>query len=213
MAKAIYLNIDIRDAKETIDALRKVHTEDEMKKLLRRAITRTGGRVRTILKTEIPKDYEVKPNWVLSHVQNPRMTAGGSIGVGCVIPIDGHRGSIGGRYKASGGSHGWKVVKRSKGGKRYKINASIVKGNASTMPETMTRQGGNPPFRNLSASKLGGAAFTRVGKERLPIARVVGLGVPQMPLNRSKDDVQEEIVNYLQKRLEAEHNYIISRCR
>lgn len=209
MAQTVYLDLDISDAKEKIEALRKVHTEAEMKKLLRRAITRTSGRVRTILKTEIPKDYEVKPTWVASHVGNPRMTDGGSIGVGCVIPIDGHRGSIGGRYRASGGAHGWNAVKR---GKRYKINARIVKGGASTMPKQMSHQGGNPPFRNLG-SKLGGATFTRVGKERFPIARVVGLGVPQMPLNRSKDDVQEEIGSYLQKRLEAEHNFIISRCR
>ena len=47
MAKnGIYLDIDISDAKEKIDALRAVHTEKEMNALLRRAVTRTGNHVR-----------------------------------------------------------------------------------------------------------------------------------------------------------------------
>lgn len=43
---AIYLDIDISDAKKTIDALRAVHTEHEMNQLLYRAFKRTGGRVK-----------------------------------------------------------------------------------------------------------------------------------------------------------------------
>ncbi len=208
---AVYLDVDISDAKRKIDSLRAVHTEQEMQKILYRTLNRTGNNVGTILKTELPQDYEVKPSWVLSHVGKPRITfGGGGLGVNCVIPIDGARGSIGGRFGASGGRHGWNSAK--KGGKRYKINAKIVKGQGSTMPETMTRQGGNPPFRNLG-SKLGGVTFTRVTKKRFPIARVVGLGVPQMPLNRSKDDVQDQIMDTLMKRLEQEHRYIIQRCR
>lgn len=208
---AVYLNIDISDAKETIDKLRLVHSPDEMKKLLYRAVSRTGRQVRTIIKTEVPKDYEVKPTWVASHVKNPKISyGGGGLGVKCVIPIDGHRGSVGGRFGASGGSHGWNAAK--KGGKRYKIKAKIVKGTTSTMPETMKRQGGNPPFRNLGSS-LGGVTFTRVGKGRFPIARVVGIGVPQMPMNRSQDDVQKQINETLIKRLEHEHKFLISRCR
>lgn len=206
---AIYLDIDISDAKKTIDALRAVHTEHEMNQLLYRAFKRTGGRVKTILRQEIPQDYEVKASWVGSHVGSPRTTiGGGGMGVSCSIPIDGSRGSIGGRFKASGGAHGWNAAR----GKRYKINAKIVKGQGSTLPSEMSHQGRNPPFRNLGSS-LGGATFTRTGKDRFPIARVVGLGVPQMPLNRSKEDVQEDIMETLMKRLEHEHAYLISRCR
>lgn len=206
---AVYLDIDVSEAKSMIDALRKVHTDAEFEKILRRAVYRTGGRVKTILKTELPQDYEVKPMWVASHVGSPQITiGGGGLGVSCNIPIDGSRGSIGGRFRASGGSHGW----NAKRGKRYKVNAKIVKGQGSTLPSTMKHQGGNPPFRNLG-SKLGGVTFTRVGKGRFPIARVVGLGVPQMPLNRSQDDVQEQILDTLIKRLEHEHQYLIGRCR
>lgn len=206
---AIYLDIDISDARSKIEALRAVHTEHEMKQLLYRAFKRTGGHVKTILRRELPQDYEVTPGWVGSQVGSPRTSiGGGGFGVSCSIPIDGHRGTIGGRFRASGGAHGWNATR----GRRYKINARIVKGQTSQMPDTMSHQGGNPPFRNLGSS-LGGATFTRTGEDRLPIARVVGLGVPQMPLNRSKDDVQEDIMDTLMKRLEHEHAYLISRCR
>lgn len=205
----IYLDVDISDAKAKIEALRAVHTEREMNQLLYRAFKRTGSHVKTILKRQLPQDYEVTPTWVGSQVGSAQTTiGGGGMGVSCVIPIDGARGSIGGRFKASGGAHGWNATRR----KRYKINAKIVKGQTSTLPSEMSHQGGNPPFRNLGSS-LGGAAFTRTGKDRLPIARVVGLGVPQMPLNRSKEDVQEDIMETLMDRLEREHAYLISRCR
>lgn len=203
----IYLEIDVSDAARMIKALRAVHTESEMRLLLRRVFVRTGKTVKRILKEELPKEYVVTPGWVGSQVGAPRM--GGGLGaIGCTIPITGKRGSIGGRYSASGGAHGWNAVRRG----RYRINASIVRDGASTMPPVMSHQGGNPPFRNLGSS-LGGVAFTRKGKDRFPIAKVVGLAVPQMPLNRSKEDVQDEIMDTLMKRLEAEHAYLISRCR
>lgn len=209
MANGVYLDIDISDAQAKIDALRAVHTEREMNLLLYRTFKRTGAHVKTILRQDLPHEYEVTPGWVGQHVGSPRTTLGGSgLGVSCCIPIDGTRGSIGGRFNARGGAHGWNTTK----GKRYKISARIVKGQRSTLPEEMHHQGGNPPFRNLGSS-LGGAAFTRVGKDRLPIARVVGLAVPQMPLNRSQDEVQSDIMDTLMKRLEHEHAYIISKCR
>lgn len=206
---AVYLDVDISDAKATIDALRAVHTEQEMEKLLYRVFKRTGGRVKTILRQDLPKEYEVKPAWVGRHVGNPQTTiGGGGMGVSCSIPIDGTRGSIGGTYSAKGGRHGWRATR----GKRYKVGAKIIKGESSTLPGEMSHQGGNPPFRNFG-SKLGKATFTRVGKDRYPIVSVVGLAVPQMPLNRSKEDVQEDIMVTLMKRLESEHAFIISRCR
>ena len=88
----------------------------------------------------------------------------------------------------------------------------MVKGQRRTMPSQMSHQGGNPPFRNLGSS-LGGLTFTRTTDDRLPIARVAGIGVPQMPLNRSEDDVQTDIMDMLMKRLEHEHERLIAKCR
>ena len=64
------------------------------------------------------------------------------------------------------------------------------------MPDTMEHQGGQPPFM------VGGVAFTRKYKGKShPIVHVVGLGVPQMPINKSEEDVQKDIREVVEKRL------------
>ena len=63
----------------------------------------------------------------------------------------------------------------------------------------MKNQGGQPPFMS------GGVAFTRKTAARLPIVRVVGLAVPQMPLNRSAEETQDQILDLTARRLE--HNF------
>ena len=217
MAERI-LNIDISDAQRKIAALRTVHTDKEMKMLVYRAFRRAASKVKTILKQEIPKEYVVTSGVVGRHIGGGRVSTSGGAGGGpsCVIPIRGHKGSIGGFYGASGGAHGWNNVRFTKGRKikvrKYKITANIVREDTSTLPSEMKHQGGNPPFRNLG-SKLGGVTFTRKGKARFPIAKVVGIAVPQMPMNRAQDAVQENIQTFLIERLEHEHAYLISRCR
>lgn len=207
--EGIYLDIDISQVQHTLAALRMAHSEKEFRTVVYRAIKKTGSRVRSILKQELPKEYRVTSTWVGSQVRNPRTSfGGGGLGVSCSIPVVGSRGSIGGRFGASGGAHGWNSKNR-----KYRIKARILAKEQSTLPSAMKRQGGNPPFRNLSAGALNGVAFTRKGKERLPIAPVVGLGVPQMPMNRSQDDVQERIATYLNDRLVHEHAFLISKCR
>lgn len=203
----VYMDIDISDAMETISALRAAHTQDEFERLMYRVFSRTGRHVKTILKKDLPKEYKVKPTWIGEQVGAPRTELGGIAGVSCSIPIKGTRGTIGGTYSASGGAHGWKGKSR-----RYKISAQMVKHQRSTMPPQMSHQGGNPPFRNLG-SKLGGLTFTRTTDARLPIVRVAGIGVPQMPLNRSEDDVKNDVMDTLMKRLEHEHERLISGCR
>ena len=151
----VYLDVDISDAMETISALRAVHTQAEFEKLMYRAFSRTGRHVKTILKKDLPKEYNAKPSWIGSQVGAPRTELGGVAGVSCSIPIKGTRGTIGGTFNASGGAHGWNAKLR-----RYKVSAQMVKGQRSTMPSQMSHQGGNPPFRNLGSS-LGGLTFTR----------------------------------------------------
>lgn len=202
---AVYLNIDTSDAAGLIERVRAAHTRKEFETVMYRAFKRTGAKVKTIMAQELPTQYEVKPNLVRSAVGSPKTTIGGT-GVSCCIPIEGTRHSIGGTFSATGGAHGWNVRK----GKRYKISARIIKSARSTLPTEMDTYGGEPPFRNLSYSKV---AFTRKGKDRLPIAKVVGIGIPQMPMNRSQQDVQDDIMETLMKRIEHEHQYLISKCR
>lgn len=206
--KSIYLEIDLSDASATIEALRNIHTPENFRKIMYRVFRRTATRVKTIVAKDVSRHYEITQTKVRAHIGAPRVEYGaGALGVSCSIPIDGKRLSIGGSYKAKGGRHGWNT------GKRYKISARIVKGQSSTLPKTMDNQGGQPPFRNFSAPKLGKVAFTRVSKKRFPIAAVVGVAVPQMPLNRAEDDVQGDIMETLMKRLEHEHQYMMSQIR
>jgi len=203
-----YFDVDLSQLSGTIQAMKAAHTKEEFEKLMLRAFRRTGGHVRKIMKTEIPKEYNVKAGLVGSAVKSPRTSiAGGQ--VSCSIPIEDARGSIGGRYNATGGRHGWKNIQP---GKRYKVKAQIYNKSQpkSELPIEMKKHNDNAPFRNLSAPKLNKVAFVREGKSRLPIVKVVGVAIPQMPMNRAKDSVQDDILDYLKKRIEHEHRAIIN---
>lgn len=217
------INIDISDAQRKIDALRNVHTSKEMNQLVYRAFRRAASKTKTILKKEIPKEYAVTPGVVGKHIGSGKVKMDGGAGGGpsCSIPIRGHKGSIGGFFKAWGGMPGWASLRS----RRYRIRTQILRDKISTLPTVMSQQGGNPPFINTGSKKKTTkkvkikaknkitVAFTRQGKARLPIAKVVGIAVPQMPMNRAQDAVQENIQAFLIERLEHEHAYLISRCR
>lgn len=186
-----WLYIDTSELDGTINTMRAAMTPEAFEKLMYRTLKEVGNRAKTPIARAVQEQYEVTQQWVKSAMGSPRLSVGG--GVQCVIPINGHRGSIGGRFHASGG-------RRRKGsGTKLPIRAHIVKGQTSIMPDTMAHQGGNPPFM------VNGVAFTRKTEARGPIVRVVGLGVPQMPINRSKPKVEKEILNLAEKRLE--HNF------
>lgn len=205
MAGGVYLEIDASELNGEIAYLRSVLTPEQVDTVMNRVFRRTGSHVRQILKKDLPKEYHVKAGEVGAAVGNARVSGGGGIGVGCTIPIKGARKSIGGSFSASGGAHGWNALR----GKKYKVKSRIVRAQQSKLPDRMTSYGGEPPFRNLG-STLGGVAFTRAGKDRLPIMKVSGIAVPQMPMNRSKEDVQEDIVNYMRGRIEHEFQHLIA---
>ena len=157
--------------------------------MMRRTFNDAGKKVKTIVRKEVPKEYAVTAAWAGSAVGWPK-SQGGAGKIGVVVPINGTRGSIGGRFKASGPRG------RPKKGRRAKINAKILKGASSTMPDVMAHQGGQPPFM------IGSVAFTRKYKGKShPIVHVVGLGVPQMPINKSRDEVEKDIKEVVEKRL------------
>lgn len=207
MAAPFYLDIDITDAKNTLNALALVHTPEELQTIYKRAIRRVAGTVRRIVSSDVPQHYVVSSGQVRQAIGSPKF--GGMISFSCVIPIRDHRGSIGGRYKATGGLPGWASLTSG----HYDINAAIVRGGTSRLPTNMSHQGGQPPFINTSAPKLNGVAFTRKGKDqpgqKAPISAIVGLAIPQMPMNRAQGDVQREIMSALIDRLEREHAYMI----
>lgn len=199
----IYLEIDASDLLEELERLRNVFTPDEFNKRLYRVFARVPGHVRKILREDLPHQYHVKPSQVSAAVGGATMSGGAGGGVGCSIPITGPRGSIGGFYGASGGRHGWNTLKNGGGS----IKGKIVKAGISTLPATLPSYGGQPPFRNLG-SKLGGLTFTRAGKGRFPIMKVVGIAIPQMPTNRSEAEVQADILSYMAERIAHEFSVL-----
>lgn len=194
---SIYLEIDASELQGKINDLKAVVKPERFNQIMYSIFQRTGGHVKMILRKDLPVDYHVKAGQISSAVGNAQMTSSAG-GVGCAIPIRDSRGTIGGRYGASGGTHGWNSLKR-----KYRVKGKVVKAGVSTLPTHMSSYGGQPPFRNLG-SKLGGLTFTRAGKGRFPIKKVVGIAIPQMPMNRSQAEVQQDILDYMKQRIEHE---------
>lgn len=211
-----FINIDISDVKKRMTALGSVLSPEQAKQMEYRVIRSAGKKVKGIVSTDVPKEYYIKKSEVARDIRSPRMGGSRAASVSCSIPIVGTRHIIGGNtFPAVGGVAGWTGIKA---GRRYKIYARILADSFSEIPESMKRQGGNPPFRNLGARKLNDATYTRAAgtgfpPNNKPIVRVTGLAVPQMPMNLSKEDVQEDIRSYMQKRLDHEFAFIIKKCR
>ena len=197
--KYIEIDIDSSEFQEIIDRMRAVMTPQQFENAMHGIMKRVPSKVKSILGTDIPHEYNVRQAEVRSTVGGGRTTAGGG-GAGCVIPVRGPRKHIGGGgrgFPAWGKLHGWETLWH----KPYKVQTMVYRGQRSTLPMNLSDYGGQKPFRNVPSS-LNGITFTRGGKPRLPILPVMGIAVPQMPLNRSEPEVQEDIANYLMERME-----------
>ena len=179
--------VDMSELESTIEHLRLVLTRDQFEKVMYRTFGEVGRRSKTMIGREVVQDYAVTQQWVKSQIGSYQLSFGGEFPVTCKIPLKGHKGSIGGRFALSSPA-------RSR--RQGRVRARIVRAGVSTMPQRMDNQGGNPPF------VANGVAFTRRTKARFPIVRVVGLGVPQMPLNRSEEKVKDALLDYAGQRLE-----------
>ncbi len=182
-----YLTVDMSDVSRLIDNLRGIMKRDQFERLIYRTFGEVGRRSKTIISRAVRQEYVAPDNWVKSQIERYQLTMGGAMPVTCKIPLKGTKGVIGKQFPASGGRRGRPLM------------ASIVRGARSRLPAVMQNQGGQPPFMS------GGVAFTRKSAARIPIVRVVGLAVPQMPLNRSEERTQRQILELAEKRLE--HNF------
>lgn len=212
-----YVYIDGSELQELCDKMAAKLTEAQFDKLMRRTLNEVGKRSKKIIREAIQSQYYASTSWVNSSIRSARVEGGGG-SVLCRIPIISEKGGIGSQFAASGGAYGWNPPP-------YRITAQIVKGGTSVLPEELSHQGGQPPFRNIGIrttskknpnrklkkpvveknSKGGSLVFTRAGKSRLPIQKVSGIAVPQMPLNRSRDTTETRILDLAEKRLE--HNF------
>ncbi|MBQ8507206.1 MAG: hypothetical protein IJ466_07255 [Clostridia bacterium] len=213
-----YLDIDMSDLDELIRDMRSLHTPENFKKLMVRALRRTGSQVRTMTDREIRKEYDIKKAYVMADMGNPKID---SANVSCIIPIEGKRGIHGLQFKVS------KPRGRPTAGRRHKIATHIVKGKSELLPDVMKNQGGNPPFiahesekkkklpgydpKKDKGAQLDGFVLTRKTSKRTPIVKVVGIGIPQMPMNEAKDAIQDRTIEILKKRIEHEHDVLMRR--
>lgn len=202
----VNINIDDAEVRREIEFLRQRMTTKQFIQAMYGVFRDTGRHIGTILKQDLPPQYYVKAGDITATVKPPKMQMGGNT-VGCIIPLRGSRKSIGGYYAASGSASGWQSVH-----KKYRVTARIVKGGQSKLPGTMDNYGGMPPFRNIP-SKLGNVTFTRGGGGRFPIQSVVGIAIPQMPMTRSRPDVERDIDEYLKARIHARVGALLANGR
>jgi len=196
--KGVFLTVDTSDAQKRINDLRGILTREQFEKLMYRTFREVANRSKTPIARATVQDYAVKQKWVRDHINGYSLQFGSTYPVTCTIPLSSHKGVIGSRKDTTFALRGAKTKKNSR------VYAAIVKGHISQLPRVMKNQGGNAPFVG-GGGRINGLVVTRRTKERYPVVRVVGLGVPQMPLNRSEEKVQNAIRDLLEKRLE--HNF------
>lgn len=208
MADKGMIYVDISQVMGTINQMKTVMSKPSFEKMMQRTFNDAGAKVKTFIRQNVPQDYAVTAGWAGSFVKRPQQLGSG---VGVVVPIKGARGRAGEVFSATGGSYtrkeyerphfrkdggfdGFTKIKRKRINKKVKVK--ILRGKTSTLPDAMKHQGGQPPFRN------GGAVFTRKYKGRShPIVHVVALASPQMPANRSREKLEKDIVDTVEKRL------------
>lgn len=191
------IEIDTSDLDRMLDTMKMQVTPEKFDRIMRRTLNEVGNRSKAPITKAILAEYEAPKNWVRGAIKRADLSGGGG-SVDCKIPVISVKGNVGSTFKAYGGHPGWHPPK-------YRVSAEIVKGKVSMLPANMGHQGGQPPFRNTKAAKLNNLVYTRSGKERLPIERVSALAVPQMPLNRAKDETVKAVSLILEKRVE--HNF------
>lgn len=180
------LYIDMSDVGDKLTMMQNALTKQQFERMMLRLFAETARKTKTIIAKDTTVDYAVTQAWVKSKIKPFTLGYGGEFPVTCKIPLSGEKGVIGPRFKLSG--------------RKRKISAKIVKSGVSVLPKEMENQGGNPPFI------YNGVVYTRRTRKRHPIVRVVGLGVPQLPLNRSEDAVRSDILDYIDRRLD--HHFI-----
>ena len=184
---SVYLYIDASDFFEKVDYCKSQMSEQNFRKLISRTFNEIGHRLQTPIAQEIQKQYVVSQEWVKSQMKSPIISP-----TEIRVPLKGQKGSIGGRFPARGRKSG-------------RVSANIVRSGVSVLPPKMDNQGGNPPFMAK------GICFTRRTAARFPIVGVKGLAVPQMPLNRAADDVQDRILEIAEKRLMHNLSFMFGR--
>lgn len=203
----VYIEIDASETLELLNRIQILVKPEQFRQIVYRVYKRTGRHVITAVKKSVSHDYAVKQKEVEKAIGKPKLSMY-SGEIGCTVPIKGNRGAIGGMFSASGSAKGWQSVR-----KKYRVKTHVIRGARKPLPKQMSDIGGFPPFRNSTAPDLHNVTFTRVTKDQLPIRKIVGIAIPQMPMNRSRDAVQDDIIKFMMQRIEQEWRYATNRIK
>ena len=219
-----FLDVDVSRLNELMRGIEEEIGPDGLKKALQWTFRRVPGHIRRIMPSIIVKDYHVQKRYVARTIQKGTLTKDAK-GVTCIIPVIDPRGIVGGsNYTLAAGARRMAerrlhMSNKQKKGKPYRIKFKMKQQKVSVLPKRMpearrSSYGDQPPFVTPRASKTNGLVFTRkFAKRALPIIRVGGIGVPQMPLNESEKPVQHDIAQYIEKELTLNYEEILRRIR
>lgn len=175
-------------------------SEENMQKLYVRTLNETGKKARTIIPRALRMEYAAKPavGFYKKDIKSARISRKPG-NVTCVIPIGGKRGYNADTYEIRGlPNHG-----HTQKGVRQLLTIRNVRGRNNQLPATMRNYGGHPPFLNRKY------ILVRLTSKRYPIARVPGLATAEMPLHRSREQVETDLEFYMIQRLVHNFNYIM----
>jgi hypothetical protein len=229
------LHLDTTEMEQTVNGLKNVLNDREMNRLIYRTLQRTGQHARTLVAKDVTQDYHVDYGYALHSIGNPTMGSGN--GISCIMNVSNARKKLarggGGHYfKAMARSNktGRKMSKKkfhavgARGG--YGVQAAILKEGTSKLPSH-----GEAAHFMISGGAMEGQVFTRKADGSKYVATVkyrtkdgttktyktkktsirpgVGIGMPQMPMNRSAEKIQADTQVLMMKRLEHEYDVLI----
>lgn len=215
-ADNVFLEVDTSQLMLAMWEMEQIVGRNGIRQMARRAVARVPGHVRRVLPGMTQEEYHVrKRRWVSSQILNARPQMNGEF-ISMRIPIEGERGILGGDNftLAQGVRNAYNAnVRRRRNGRPLRplrIRVNVLQDRVSTLPKLMPKGGGRssyggfPPFIMLSKKKRKPLVFTRKTKKRLPIIRVTGVGVPQMPTNRVRDELQRDLQTFVLQQIVRE---------
>lgn len=199
-----WLRIDVSKAQQYAEELKQVLSPQNMHKCMAIAVKDTGTRLRTQVARAVRVDYNVSHGAVLASISPPRMTGGGG-SISCLLNIQNSRINI---PNSGGGNKRRKRAIYAKAGLKARI-AKVEEPLPTSGPkahyvkrsngQVITFTGGTFTMKERFHTKNATAKMYTVKKKAY--RQGVAIAIPQMPMNRSADAIQEWTQNELIERL------------
>lgn len=216
-----WLTIDTSDLTRLCRQVGAVLGPEKMNIALRHTVQDTGRHIRKTTKDHIRKEYRAKAGRIGKAIGKPIFSGGGAIS--CIIPIRDVRGTIAtgdGAYTALKRGPGAKVVKsgnsilpHGKADKRIhfyvpsgRLQGHVFVRHNDGVPWIGKRREGTGEIETWQTKKGRKKRTKRVvvvgeRKRKGTVSHGVGIGVPQMPMNRAADEIQDDVKEFAMKRL------------